>query len=77
MLKDAQRPRAKKPLKPFIAKAIKHKGALRAQAFQAGQMTKRGTIKVSYLNKLKKTGTPLEKKRANLALTLRKIRAKK
>lgn len=49
-------------------------GALRNQAKRAGKMDKEGDIKTSYLEKLKKKGTPQEKKRANFALNMRKLK---
>jgi len=63
----------------FIQSAIKpsHKGLLHAKAEKANQLTKKGTIRVSYLNSLKKHGTIKEKKESNLALTLRKLRSLK
>lgn len=71
-----------KTVKAFkrIDKDIKKRGtegSLHATAKRAQELTKKGTIKLSYLNKLKKEGTPLQKKRANLALTYNKMRKKK
>jgi hypothetical protein len=59
--------------KDFIQKAIKKPGALRAAAKKAGAIDKDGKIKVSWLKKTAKKGGTMGK-RANLALTLRKLK---
>ena len=66
---------AKKKDKKWIQKAVKKKGALTKTAKRDKGMTKKGTIKVSELNKLaKKPGKTGQ--RARLAKTLRKINKK-
>ena len=65
----------------FIKKAIKEPGALRASVrrlFGDKGFTKRGTIRVSVLRDLAKNArNRLTRRRASLALTLRKLRRKK
>lgn len=57
----------------WIQKAIKKPGSLRAQARREGALTRKGTIKSSWLNKkAKRSGTI--GRRARLAKTLKKMR---
>ena len=58
--------------KDFIQKAIKKPGALR----KALKVKKGDKISVDKLRKAAKSKSPLMRKRANLALTLRKMRKK-
>ncbi len=63
--------------KKFIKRAIRKPGSLTAtvrQKFGPRGFTKRGTIRVSVLRKLAAKGGPKTRKRAGLALTLRKLR---
>lgn len=61
--------------KKFIQSAIKRPGALRAKAKKAGALTKKGTIKGSFIRKAAKepgrTG-----RQARFAITLAKLRKK-
>lgn len=56
----------------WIQGAIKHPGALTAKAKKAGELTPKGTIKQSYINKQAK-GKGATAKQAQLAKTLKKI----
>lgn len=60
----------------WIEKAIKKPGSLTAFAKKQGGITKSGTIKRDFLEKEIKTGTPLIKKKANLAKTLETFKKK-
>lgn len=62
-----------KPKKNFIKSAIKHPGALR----KAMHVKKGENIPVDKLEKATKSKNPKMVKRANLALTLRKLSKKK
>jgi hypothetical protein len=63
--------------KKWIQKALNpaHKGLLRALASKQGEMTRRVTIKASWLKRTASEGGPVGK-RARLALTLRKFHGK-
>jgi len=64
----------------WIQSAIKRPGSLRSytkRKYGNRGFTKRGTIKVSYLRKMTKSKSPIVRRRANLALNLRKIRPNK
>ena len=68
--------------KRWIQKAIKHKGALRRyvkRKYGDKAFTKRGTIRVEVLRKLAKNPRVSEttRRRARLALTLRKLRKRR
>jgi molybdenum-dependent DNA-binding transcriptional regulator ModE len=56
-----------------IKRAIKHKGSLTAAAKRAQALTKKGTIKVAWINKQAKKPGKIGA-RARFARTLRKIR---
>jgi hypothetical protein len=57
----------------WIQKAVKHKGALRRAARRAHAITKKGTIKVAWINKQAKKPGKLGA-RARFAKSLRKMR---
>ena len=57
----------------WVQNAVKHPGALRATAKKAGAMTKKGTIKKSWL-KEKAKGSNKTAARARLALTFSKFK---
>jgi len=68
--------------KKWIQKAIKHPGALRRyvkRKYGDKAFTKRGTIRVEILRKLAKNPRVSEttRRRARLALTLRKLRKRR
>ncbi|MEO0194922.1 MAG: hypothetical protein ABIL50_05670 [candidate division WOR-3 bacterium] len=58
--------------KKWIQEAIKHPGALTRLAKREGAITKKGTIKVSWLREQAKRNDTIGR-RARLALTLRKL----
>jgi hypothetical protein len=60
------------PPKNFIAKAIKHPGALKALAEKEGAITRSGTISKTWLKAKSKEAGPVGK-RARLAITLGKL----
>jgi hypothetical protein len=71
--------RRRKSRKYWIQSAIKHPGALRAyvkRVYGKKGFTSRGTIKREVLLKLKRHPNPTIRRRANLALTLRRLRRK-
>jgi hypothetical protein len=53
----------------WIQKAVERPGSLRRAAERAGALTRRGTIRVSWLKEMANRGD----RRAGLALTLRKL----
>lgn len=61
----------------WIQRAIKNPGALTALAKKEGAITKQGTIDVDWLKEKAKKGKGVVKKRAVLALTLRKLARRK
>ena len=61
--------------KKWIQRAIKHPGALRAEAKREGGISKEGNIKSSWLNKAAKAKGRLGQ-RARLAKTLKRMREK-
>ena len=63
--------------KGWIQNAKIKKGALTKTAKRMGGLKKGNGIKTSFLKKLSKSGTPLQRKRANLALTFKSMRHKK
>lgn len=81
MVKTAQKQlkwtKSKKPLK-WLGGAIKHPGAFTNyvhEKYGSKAFTERGTLKVEYVNKVIKDpkATTVQKRRARLAKTLRKI----
>ncbi len=70
-----------KKVKNWIQRAIKHPGALRRyvkRVYGEEGFTKKGTIKVSILRELAKNAkNPTIRRRALLALTLRKLSKRK
>lgn len=65
--------------KKWIKNAIKKPGSLTKYAKKVAPrkaFTKRGTLKTSWLKKVKKNGPPKQKRRASLALTLKKFKNK-
>lgn len=64
----------------WIQEAIEKPGALRSyvkRRFSKRGFTDKGTIKVSILYKLKRSKNPTIRKRASLALTLRRMNKKR
>jgi hypothetical protein len=61
----------------WIAKAIKHPGALTAAAKKAGALAPDGTIKKAWVRKQAGSGSPQRSAQAQLALNLAKMRQRK
>lgn len=65
---------AGKPVKKWMQALDIKKGALRAKASKAGEISKSGKIKEEFLDKASKSANPKTRKQATLAKTFRKAK---